>query len=1264
MLPAANLLMDSEQCKRTFARLQSLQTLKPLSDTEAKAVTEKTSQSQFVPDTELAAWLLWASAQDKDVQESVINLWRHCWTHTAAMHLFHYWQNHFEDSRFCDFCRRLLICTEKTAEWVLFWEKILAFSNPAIYLAKQGNLARENSRQSLWDYLKSHWILPHSGIGQKATALCYCFGDARILNDDRLLCEVVRRLSAYEKTLFLRNLLREYPLFLPNSVLLPEHSQYTERLRHCMELLCAALPDDSAAGLIRNYLAANALPNPEHADFWENRFLQNIHPLRRLGYFSYSYQPEQCALIVRGPCVEISDVYSSEIITVKENASAVTLTENWQEALIARFKHKPINYPIKKTGKGESIMKCTKIVITYPDESQEYNFLNRIIYEGADFLSGTLFLLPKLPDKAKMTFCTSEDTEIQSLEFKTFCALIRNSFSDISNKELIAAEMVRKTGVLPSINEGALTEIVPPSISVTDVTEKMLLGLPALTMEFLDGKNSGLWTFSGERILRIAVRSIPDQSFGEWKAALKFTGIEQATDIEFLFADTVPAGDQSTFLCKIDTDVIGKNIQGSSYANRNRVAVTACFSLTRKNSAGEIAEESFEFIFNLFFYNTWSNDAQNPHLCMNTGYDIAIDFGTSSTCAAIGAAAVSMIEMTPDTDGSESARVYENPTLLMIRNWDTLSEKWHIDKRMALLSFVNSGKEYGELNDPSFDCGHNVNAQIDTELTQRTLDAVISDLKMLPLEEDRGYVRECLPYDRGSRRSIELRCKEKIPIYWNAEDSFDPIAFYAYLLGRAINHPNSENNQFYMHYQLTFPVKYDEQQRERIRQSVENGLRRSVPSRALQLKDGNGNSLFRVDMPYAEPVACLGACCSYELQLGENGEPRLFGLFDFGGGTADFAYGIYRGADEETEGYDQALEIFGTDGNETGGGEFLIRKITYWVLTDQRNKETVINNAICFTMPDDMPKPDGFGNLINQSATAQANTRFLNDVFSRPFFTQGNYYKIAEIDHYNEDDADIPIKLTFPEQLSKEEVELVVNHAELKAKLEKELNRLCELFIKGMRHTFALESFRKRLAELGMQYSEDAVSDISIILTGNASRHRYIREKFEQQFPGQVFLVGENRPDTGGMHYKVTPKTAVALGLLQLSEIKVKMPEDRTEQNDQFMYYVARRKTGRLLCLLERNADNSAWKLVGPIKSNSVTVYTSFVGDTENLHCWNNAQLSFRARNDGKEYICYIRGKGRRTIEYVAVPNGQKPTADTEPEGTYEIDKIAKEEES
>ncbi|EQD95066.1 hypothetical protein L934_05665 [Helicobacter pylori PZ5080] len=117
---------------------------------------------------------------------------------------------------------------------------------------------------------------------------------------------------------------------------------------------------------------------------------------------------------------------------------------------------------------------------------------------------------------------------------------------------------------------------------------------------------------------------------------------------------------------------------------------------------------------------------------------------------------------------------------------------------------------------------------------------------------------------------------------------FNPIEIYAYCIGRCIN--NMENGVF-LKYFLSYPIKYEKHQAEKIRESFERGLKKSLPLHVFD--DEKTAKTFKVELRVSEPCAyAISALKSYGFFKSEKlDKPVYYGVFDFRGGTTDFDFG-------------------------------------------------------------------------------------------------------------------------------------------------------------------------------------------------------------------------------------------------------------------------------------------------------------------------------------------------------------------------------------
>ena len=101
---------------------------------------------------------------------------------------------------------------------------------------------------------------------------------------------------------------------------------------------------------------------------------------------------------------------------------------------------------------------------------------------------------------------------------------------------------------------------------------------------------------------------------------------------------------------------------------------------------------------------------------------------------------------------------------------------------------------------------------------------------------------------------------------------FNPIEIYAYCIGRCIN--NMENGVF-LKYFLSYPIKYEKHQAEKIRESFERGLKKSLSRHVFG--DEKTAKTFKVELRVSEPCAyAISALKSYGFFKSEKLDKPVF----------------------------------------------------------------------------------------------------------------------------------------------------------------------------------------------------------------------------------------------------------------------------------------------------------------------------------------------------------------------------------------------------
>lgn len=582
-------------------------------------------------------------------------------------------------------------------------------------------------------------------------------------------------------------------------------------------------------------------------------------------------------------------------------------------------------------------------------------------------------------------------------------------------------------------------------------------------------------------------------------------------------------------------------------------------------------EANLYFPFNIKIKNpAWSNEHRKTDL-------ISIDFGTSSTCIAKNGGR----DLISFNDHPQTIEDYENMTAMILYNWREIYAQWRIDNP-AMPHFKRSkhSAEETDIKAEYYNYGDTIKAELKEAPDTKTLDAIITNLKALPgkLEDNQSGKEEVIPFDKEDfKRKVYLTDG----IGTQNEETLNPIALYGYLIGRALNLQIS--NAIYTQYEITVPVNFNKYKREKIRTSLEFGLKRSLP-KGLQDE-------LKVSIGYEESIALLGAAKKLKhLKIPEEKKATLFAVFDFGGGTVDFAFGLYRKASDDSkialyeneyETCNEVIEIFKTDG-EMIGGEVLIDALSYKIYQD--NKEIMKKEQISIAIPNDEKEIENHPkNLMGKRHIDIVNLKSISEKFSRPFFIHGEFDKDKnpKVELFSIEDSDKGIEIEM-EKLNQEEADEF---------LKEKISKIIQNFYLILMRTFA--DYQERIELFG--YDVFDIKNVKIIQAGNSCKAKWVKSAFDEFFEDHqsiIFLDDKKR--------NITPKNAVAKGALMLQEIKV-YNHSKSEQHhamplDRYLWDINDvDENGEEAKPILVKGDNfkSGWKILTIRTNNTFRVYYS-----------------------------------------------------------------------
>ncbi len=310
---------------------------------------------------------------------------------------------------------------------------------------------------------------------------------------------------------------------------------------------------------------------------------------------------------------------------------------------------------------------------------------------------------------------------------------------------------------------------------------------------------------------------------------------------------------------------------------------------------------------------------------------------------------------------------------------------------------------------------------------------------------------------------------------------FNPIEIYAYCIGRCIN--NMENGVF-LKYFLSYPIKYEKHQAEKIRESFEKGLKKSLPRHFFD--DEKTAKMFKVELRASEPCTyAISALKSYGFFKSEKlDKPVYYGVFDFGGGTTDFDFGKWEKSANPKFLY--KMTHFSSGGDKYLGGENLLELLAFEAYG--QNFQTLKAKDIVIAKPNyDRIDTQRFGSFMQNSSGARLNLQTIASTL-RPFLENLDANIIEAIEE-NENFEIKDFEKDFKSQLFdrngvETECDLKVDCKELLSLLKDKINE-------------SVANFFARFSKVMAENIDDQCRVFHIFLGGNASRSLLVKQAFE-----------------------------------------------------------------------------------------------------------------------------------------------------------------------
>ena len=537
--------------------------------------------------------------------------------------------------------------------------------------------------------------------------------------------------------------------------------------------------------------------------------------------------------------------------------------------------------------------------------------------------------------------------------------------------------------------------------------------------------------------------------------------------------------------------------------------------------------------------------AKNPKSSIVNGV-VAIDFGTKSTVVVYQKDSSLTLPMrigVGDWSKPIEAYHYENPTVMEFND---------------LVSFLNDYKSR------------------DKRPFTKWKDLVISHTAFNNLLDNKSeyfnsYINNLKQWAGAKTENKKLKIEDKkknvfdIPEYLSLkEDDLDPIELYAYYIGLYIN---NMHNGIYLNYILSFPVTYEMEVREKILESFKKGLKKSLPK---ELDEKIANNI-EVIQGASEPAAYAAIALSeYEFDP-EDDERVFYGVFDFGGGTTDFDFGIFREANGKKERrYDYTIEHFGAGGDRYLGGENLLELLAFEIF--KKNKDKLLEENIQFVKPEEVKEFLGSENLLSSSREAEMNTARLKETL-RGFWEGKEELDEGEIS-VNLFDINGELKPNFSLDIDSEELENI---------LRSRIKRGVDNFFNALRKTLSNDKF-----------DFNDIEEINIFLAGNSSKSEILKELFDEKIKEETEKFKKNKNIDNQDIFKLFPplsndddfekpngKTGVAFGLIETRKgANIYIIDHNIEETNSeihFKYYLGRNKKKKFKVVIDRETSYNEW---------------------------------------------------------------------------------------
>ena len=603
---------------------------------------------------------------------------------------------------------------------------------------------------------------------------------------------------------------------------------------------------------------------------------------------------------------------------------------------------------------------------------------------------------------------------------------------------------------------------------------------------------------------------------------------------------------------------------------------------------------------------------RDPKEDVHQGGIVGIDFGTKSTVVVYQKNNTNIMPMRI-SGGILNKEVvdadYENPTVIEFRNIKNFLEKYNEKDGRPNTRWEDIMVSYSAFGDLK-------------TATGEEFSSIISDIKQWTIKENEKLVLK-------DRTETEYTLPSYLDLDENDENYIDPVELYAYYIGSYIN---TMTNGIYLEYLLSFPVTYEKAIREKILKSFERGIKKSLPIQIQE--DENLMKKFKVKHGANEPAA-YAACAlkNFKIEPKDKDDKVYYGVFDFGGGTTDFDFGIWKLAEDEDK-YDYELEHFGAGGDKYLGGENIIKELAYKVFTE--NSNNLLNRRIQYIRPEGYDELLGEETLVNNdSSIAKLNTRILAEILRKIWENSATETKRTIEPPYLYNTRGEKSGMDRDKQLS-----LQISEEKLKDFIREKID-------KGINNFFI---------KLEDAFKDEDAKEINIFLAGNSCKHPFVNEifaEYQEKMKDKIKLNLYDLKAIEGLKEKdstkvmPTGKTGVAYGLIYSRKggrIKVTNRDEKENMANEvnFKFYIGNNKRDLFNTVLSPNSKYEKFEYFGKVTSDTFEIYYTTLPEAQTgkmeIDKTNVKRISLNEEYDeDEEYRIYIKATKPTKISYAIV---------------------------